>query len=126
MTQTIEQLQARVALISQERNGYMEAADRACDERDEFKAKVAELELEVARLRSVMADVIKAHGYAGGTPIEAISTPITPAALNELIEKVEKRTIDRCCVELKRFDYWYSTAAIIRLPTGRIKLEELL
>ena len=25
----IEQLQARVALISQERNGYMEAADRA-------------------------------------------------------------------------------------------------
>ena len=46
----IEQLQARVALISQERNGYMEAADRACDERDEFKAKVDELEEENAKL----------------------------------------------------------------------------
>ena len=56
----------------------------------------AELEAEVMRLRSVMADVIKAHGYAGGTPIEALSIPFTPTALNELIEKVERRTIERC------------------------------
>ncbi len=50
-------------------------------------AQVAALELEVARLRSVMADVIKAHGYTGGTPVEVMSTPFTPTALNELIEK---------------------------------------
>lgn len=54
---------------------------------DETLAHIAALELEVARLRSVMADVIKAHGYAGGTPIEVMSTPFTPQALNELIEK---------------------------------------
>lgn len=47
---SIEQLQARVALIFQKRNGYMEAADRACDERDEFKAKIAKLEAENAKL----------------------------------------------------------------------------
>ena len=137
MTQTIEQLQARVALISQERNGYMEAADRACDERDEFKAKVAELELEVARLRSVMADVIKAHGYTGGTPVEVMSTPSTTTTLNELIEKVEKMTIERCAVitawsiidmpttvEISTVRKY--SKAIRALPTGQIKLEELL
>ena len=48
----------------------------------------AELEAEIVRLRSVMADVIKAHGYTGGTPIEVMSTQFTPTALNELIEKV--------------------------------------
>ena len=57
---------------------------------------------------------------------KALSIQASTEALNELIEKVEKRTIDRCCVELKRLDYWYSAAAIIRLPTGQIKLEELL
>ena len=62
----------------------------------ELLAANAALELEVARLRSVMANVIKAHGYAGGTPVEVMSTPFTPTALNELIEKVEKRTIERC------------------------------
>ena len=55
-------------------------------------AQVAALELEVASLRSVMADVIKAHGYAGGTPIEVMSTPFTPTTLTKLIEKVEKLT----------------------------------
>ncbi len=53
----------------------------------ELTTQVAALELEVARLRSVMADVIKAHGYTGGTPVEVMSTPFTPTALNELIEK---------------------------------------
>ena len=61
--------------------------------------RIAELELEVVRLRSVMADVIKAHGYAGGTPIEVMSTPFTPTALPELVEKVEKMTIERCAAE---------------------------
>ena len=64
----------------------------------ELTAQVAALELEVARLRSVMANVIKAHGYEGGTPTEVMSTPFTPTTLNELIEKVEKLTIERCSV----------------------------
>ena len=93
---------------------------------EQLTARVRELELEVVRLRSVMADVIKAHGYTGGTPIEVVSTPFTPTTLPKLIEKVERKTIERCRVELKRLDYWYSAAAIIRLPTGQIKLEELL
>ena len=92
-------------------------------------AQVAALELEVARLRSVMADVIKAHSYAGGTPVEAMSTPFTPTALNELTEKVEKMTIERCAEKLLSIgalgdgDF---LAAIRALPTGQIKLEELL
>lgn len=67
---------------------------------DETLAHIAALELEVASLRSVMADVIKAHGYAGGTPIEALSAPFNPTALPELIEKVEKMTIERCAAYL--------------------------
>ena len=94
-------------------------------------AQVAALELEVARLRSVMADVIKAHGYAGGTPIEVMSSPFTPQALNELIEKVEKRTIERCADKAVNNGDYFSVAkhisgAIRALPTGQIKLEELL
>ena len=110
----------------------------------ELAAQVAALELEVARLRSVMADVIKAHGYTGGTPIEVLSTPFTPTALNELIEKVEKMTIERCAGVCKTLDrkekrhaagygigYLTYTASdceqIIRaLTTDQIKLEELL
>ena len=110
----------------------------------ELAAQVAALELEVVRLRSVMADVIKAHGYEGGTPVEALSTPFTPTALHELIEKVEKMTIERCARKCKTLDreeklhaagygpgYLTYTASdceqIIRaLPTSRIKLEELL
>ena len=65
---------------------------------EQLTARVRELELEVVRLREVMADVIKAHGYAGGTPIEVLSAPFTPTALTELIEQVEKMTIERCAV----------------------------
>lgn len=90
-------------------------------------AQVAALELEVASLRSVMADVIKAHGYAGGTPIEVMSTPFTSAALNELIEKVEKMTIERCiCLISEEFGDGSINRTIRALPTGQIKLEELL
>ena len=85
----------------------------------------AALELEVARLRSVM------------------STPLTPTTLNDLVEEVEKRTIERCAGVCKTLDrkeklhaagygpgYLTYTASdceqIIRaLPTGQIKLEEL-
>lgn len=104
---------------------------------DETLAHIAALELDVARLRSVMADVIKAHGYSGGTPTEALSAPFTPTALNELIEKVEKMTIERCAVITGWSIIDMPTAveistvrkyskAIRALPVGQIKLEELL
>ena len=90
--------------------------------------RIAELEAEVLRLRSVMADVIKAHGYAGGTPIEALSTPFSPTALNELVEKVERRTIERCA---QMFSYSgiggrYLADQVRTISTGQIKLKELL
>ena len=103
----------------------------------ELTAQVAALELEVARLRSVMANVIKAHGYEGGTPTEVMSTPFTPTTLNELIEKVEKMTIERCAVitgwsiidmpttvEISTVRKY--SKAIRALPVGHIKLEDLL
>ncbi len=55
--------------------------------------QVAALELEVARLRSVMADVIKAHGYAGGTPVEVLSTPFTPTALTTQVAELELEVV---------------------------------
>lgn len=81
-------LETEIALLQYE----LEAAPKV----KTLTAQVAALELEVARLRSVMADVIKAHGYTGGTPVEVMSTPFTPTTLLELIEKVEKMTIERC------------------------------
>ena len=104
----------------------------------ELTAQVAALELEVAGLRSVMADVIKAHGYTGGTPIEVMSTPFTPTTLHELIEKVEKIWREKCASHLDSEwngdadTYEYSEACndcaerIRALPVGQIKLEELL
>lgn len=116
-------------------------------------AQVAALELEVVSLRSVMADVIKAHGYGGGTPTEVLSTPFTPTALNDLVEKVERRTIEQCAEMLKSkhshevagathhagnwhaaYDYHMTRQAVLSetldairaLPTGQIKLEGLL
>ena len=93
-------------------------------------AQVAALELEVMSLRSVMADVIKAHGYAGGTPVEVMSTPLTPTALPELIEKVEKIWREKCaeyCAKAGwKMDYDEIPEGIRALPTGQIKLEELL
>ena len=92
----IEQLQARVALISQVRNGYMEAADRACDERDEFKAKVAELEKENDTLRRIHKESIdilvkelsdKAYEYNQKT--------------NRLRERHAEQ-LNRCDAEVKR------------------------
>ena len=91
--------------------------------------RVATLELEVAKLRSVMADVINAHGYTGGTPVEVMSTPFAPTASNELTQNVEKMTIERCVEKLLSIgpqgdgDF---LAAIRALPTGQIKLDELL
>ena len=70
---------------------------------------------------------------------EVMSTPFTPQALNELIEKVEKMTIERCAKavwnskpsqkaidEIPAAYQLASLAAIRALPTGHIKLEELI
>ena len=68
---------------------------------------------------------------------KALSSPLTTTALNELIEKVEKMTIERCAVitamsiidmpttvEISTVRKY--SKAIRALPTGQIKLEDLL
>ena len=110
-------------------------------------AQVAELELEVVRLRGALETFIAEHeecedgdGWmaqmcsmeALHVADEVMSTPFTPTTLNELIEEVERRTIELCAVEankswFKEPCYIYTITADIRaLPTGQIKLEELL
>ena len=112
----------------------------------ELLAANAALEAEIVRLRGAL-EFLNARIVTmdlGGVVERALSTPFTPTALNELIEKVEKRTIERCAGVCKTLDrkekrhatgygpgYLTYTASdceqIIRaLPTGQIKLEELL
>lgn len=124
----------------------------------ELLAANAALEAEVMRLRNALETFIAEHeecedgdGWmaqmcsmeALHVADEAMST-FTPTVLPELIEKVEKMTIERCAGECKTLDrkekrhaagygLGYSTYTasdceqIIRaLPTGQIKLEELL
>ena len=119
---------------------------------DETLAHIAALELEVVRLRNALETFIAEHeecedsdGWmaqmcsmeALHVADEVMSTPFTPTALHELIEKVEKRTIDRCAgittmsiidmptmVEISAVRKY--SKAIRALPVGHIKLEELL
>ena len=103
--------------------------------------RIAELEAEAMRLRNALETFIAEHEECEGSDgwmaqmcsmealhvaDEVLSTPFTPTALHELIEKVEKMTIERHCTELERLDYWCSSRAIRALPTGQIRLEELL
>lgn len=103
-------------------------------------AQVAALEAEVLRLRNALETFIAEHeecedsdGWmaqmcsmeALHVADEAMSTPFTPTALPELIEKVEKRTIDRCAEAV--WSQYVNVPKLIRaLPIGQIKLEELL
>lgn len=117
----------------------------------ELTAQVAALELEVARLRNALETFIAEHeecedsdGWmaqmcsmeALHVADEAMSTPFTTTALHELIEKVEKLTIERCAVvtawsiidmpttvEISTVRKY--SKAVRALPTGKIKLEEL-
>lgn len=122
-------------------------------------AQVAELEAEVMRLRNALETFIAEHeecedgdGWmaqmcsmeALHVADEVLSAPFTPTALNELIDKVEKMTIERCagvCKTLDRKEKLHATGygpgyltytasdceQIIRaLPPGQIRLEELL
>ena len=99
----------------------------------ELTAQVAALELEVMRLRDVIFDMAgEEPGISWGKADKVLSTQFTPTTLNELIEEVERRTIELCAVEankswFKEPCYIYTITADIRaLPTGQIKLEELL
>ena len=116
----------------------------------ELLAANAALEAEVLRLRGALDSVQQVANRSDGIAgwhlngdiaswdsilpevEDALSTPFTPTALPELIEKVEKMTIERCAVEAnkswcKEPCYICTISADIRaLPTGQIKLEELL
>ena len=115
--------------------------------------RIAELEAEVMRLREALEvkhDSVEAlmawcvknvdkwdfpqydylH-YAVKKMKEALFTPFSPTALNELIEKVEKRTIERCIGRVQGFHYLSANFKALEeelqsLPTGQINLEELL
>ena len=100
--------------------------------------RIAELEAEVLRLREVIFDMAgEEPGISWGKADKALSTPFTTTTLNELIEKVEKMTIDRCAKavwnskpsqkaidEIPAAYQLASLAAIRALPN--VTLEELL
>ena len=66
--------------------------------------RIAELEAEVMRLREALKRIKYETDIHGNNlnrgikdeAVKALSTQFTPTALNELIEKVERRTIERC------------------------------
>ena len=121
---------------------------------DETPTNIAYLDAEVLRLRNALETFIAEHeecedsdGWmaqmcsmeALHVAGEVLSTPFIHTALNELIEKVEKMTIERCAKAVwnskpsqKAIDeipaaYQLASLAAIRvLPTDQIKLEELL
>jgi len=91
----------------------------------ELLAANAALEAEVLRLRNALETFIAEHeecedsdGWmaqmcsmeALHVADEVLSTPFTPTVLNELIEKVEKLTIERCAVAA---DKAYATDEVI-------------
>ena len=87
----------------------------------------AELEAEIVRLRSVMSDVIKAHGYVGGTPVEVLSTPFTPTTLSAMIAKASEVMRQRAISAGSAINPIYGAGAAIdairALPN--VTLEEL-
>ena len=120
------------------RDRYIEQLQSTLAEREEANAA---LEAEVMRLRNALETFIAEHeecedrdGWVAymcsmkalRVADKAMATPFTHTALHELIEKVERLTLERHCTELERLDYWCSSRAIRALPTGQIKLEELL
>ena len=116
----------------------------------ELLAANAALEAEIVRLREALSYFVQFNSSEQTIEVfldtceiakarKAMSTTFTPTALNELIEKVEKMTIERCAKAVwnskpsqKAIDeipaaYQLASLAAIRvLPIGQIKLEELL
>ena len=119
-------------------------------------AQVAALEVEVLRLREALADITDVFSTIGITAgiyddelaalekaAKTLSTPFTPTALNELIEKVEKIWREKCARASGDYDAapWAHDSAALHvadmvsvsianqiraLPIGQIKLEDLL
>ena len=114
-----------------------------------------ELELENLRLREALHYSLGAWHYDGvsdehGSIFKEANdrcdaTPPSTSALAALVEKVERRTIERCALHCAiaevpiDIDVWMGTkkaltaataiglaTAIRALPTGQLKLEELL
>ena len=93
--------------------------------------RIAELEAEVMRLREALKRIKYETDIHGNNlnrgikdeAVKALSTPFTPTVLPELIEKVSEVMRERCRVELKRLDYWYSADAIRAIPN--VTLEDL-
>lgn len=100
----------------------------------ELLAANAALEAEIVRLRETLRKLAclgngDSYGNSIGNCIaqEALALPQDTTTLNELIEKVERLTIERCARESERSHSREQSAYLIRaLPTGQIKLEELL
>ena len=97
----------------------------------------AEYEIEILRLREALFQAkrhLNIESAQWEQAEEALSTPPSTPALAALVEKVERRTIERCmqtCSDLGKrgIDYYqYATfiTAINALPVGQTKLEELL
>ena len=95
----------------------------------------AELELEIARLRETL-EMIAGRRYCldplmsnSNIASKALSTPPSTTALQELINEVERRTIERCAEVVHRVypevDTPFTASAIRNLPTGNLKLEDL-
>ena len=92
-------------------------------------AQVAALELEVMRLRDVIFDMAgEEPGISWGKADKVLSTPFTPTALPELIEKAEKKTIERCAQMFSDsvIGGRYLADQVRTISTGQIRLEELL
>lgn len=110
--------------------------------------RIAELEAEVMRLREALTTCVCAmQDYQAGIGItemfdkgerlgrKALALPRDTSALNELVEKVERRTIERCANEIdttrpvgndRDTNLRRVQMAIRALPVGQLKLEELL
>lgn len=105
----------------------------------------AELELENLRLRIVLGRLARLgngdnFGNSVGNCIarEALDFAPPTEALTELVEKVERLTIERCASayaeETRTWRAWPQAGAAMRqgskairaLPTGTVKLEDLL
>ena len=92
MTQTIEQLQARVRELEWE-NVKLKAESRdAClGLNDYYGRKLAAEQLNNKLLRKALEAVIKVHGYESGIPVEALALPRDTSALDAYVaEKVKE------------------------------------
>ena len=97
----------------------------------ETLAHIAALELEVMRLRDVIFDMAgEEPGISWGKADKVLSIPFAPTALAELIEKVEKMTIERCASFVDDSCTYGDTHILVKavraLPVGQMKPEELL